>query len=278
MEPQRHADGKRHDDRGRARWHERLGVLSWEQHTVVDSAGGEFPHPRNPAGEFPAHDMIKTYDSLISEGKYVFRNYLIFRWWPSNVLWKRHWEKPMRKAGGAEGINLPDARALKQISRIPVLEAYRLGAVDYLIKPLVAEIVLAKVAGFVELSEAVTRAERQAEQLRLSEERYRILVEQVQDYAIYLLDPEGHILTWNVGAERMKGYRAEEIIGRHFSLFFSPEEVAAGKPQRALQIANPMGKRGLGEMESPGGPAEAPGSGNGLESLELDLGKRHAYE
>src|SRR5438132_151588 len=96
----------------------------------------------------------------------------------------------------------------------PVLEAYRLGAVDYLIKPLVAEIVLAKVAGFVELSEAVTRAERQAEQLRLSEERYRILVEQVQDYAIYLLDPEGHILTWNVGAERMKGYRAEEILGR----------------------------------------------------------------
>jgi 2,4-dienoyl-CoA reductase-like NADH-dependent reductase (Old Yellow Enzyme family) len=104
---------------------ESLQVCRWLEEEGVDyfhvSAGGEFPHPRNPAGEFPAHDMIKTYDSLISEGKYVFRNYLIFRWWPSNVLWKRHWEKPVRKAGGAEGINLPDARALKEISRIPVL-------------------------------------------------------------------------------------------------------------------------------------------------------------
>jgi PAS domain S-box-containing protein len=124
----------------------------------------------------------------------------------------------------------------------PVLQAYRLGAVDYLVKPLVPEIVRAKVAGFVELSEAATHAERQAEQLRLSEERYRILVEQVQDYAIFLLDPDGHVLTWNVGAERMKGYRAEDVIGRHFSLFFTREEAAAGKPQRALQIAAEKGR------------------------------------
>ena len=98
------------------RWLEDEGV-----HYFHVSAGAEFPHPRNPAGEFPVHDMIKTYDGLISEGKYTFRNYLIFRWWPSNVLWKRHWEKPARDAGGPEGINLPDARELKQISKIPVL-------------------------------------------------------------------------------------------------------------------------------------------------------------
>jgi 2,4-dienoyl-CoA reductase (NADPH2) len=85
------------------------------------SAGGEFPHPRNPAGEFPAKDMLKTYDGLISEGKYTLRNYLVFRWWPSNVLWKHHWEKPARKAGGPEGINLPDARELKKAVNIPVL-------------------------------------------------------------------------------------------------------------------------------------------------------------
>jgi 2,4-dienoyl-CoA reductase (NADPH2) len=85
------------------------------------SAGGEFPHPRNSAGEFPAKEMVKTYDGLISEGKYTLRNYLVFRWWPSSVFWKRHWEKPARAAGGPEGINLPEARALKAIATVPVL-------------------------------------------------------------------------------------------------------------------------------------------------------------
>jgi 2,4-dienoyl-CoA reductase (NADPH2) len=98
------------------RWLEAEGV-----HYFHVSAGGEFPHPRNPAGEFPAHDMIRTYDGLISSGKYVFRNYLMFRTPGLNTLWKRHWEKPARKAGGPEGINLPDARALKATVKVPVL-------------------------------------------------------------------------------------------------------------------------------------------------------------
>ena len=104
---------------------ESLQVCRWLQGEGIDyfhvSAGGEFPHPRNPAGEFPAKEMVKTYDGLISEGKYTFRNYLVFRWWPSSVFWKRHWEKPARAAGGPEGINLPDARALKAIATVPVL-------------------------------------------------------------------------------------------------------------------------------------------------------------
>ena len=104
---------------------ESLQVCRWLQEEGIDyfhvSAGGEFPHPRNPAGEFPAKDMVKTYDGLISEGRYTLRNYLVFRWWPSNVLWKRHWEKPAREAGGPEGINLPDAQALKRIVTVPVL-------------------------------------------------------------------------------------------------------------------------------------------------------------
>jgi PAS domain-containing protein len=60
------------------------------------------------------------------------------------------------------------------------------------------------------------------------EDRFRLLVEAVRDYAIFMLDPEGRILTWNAGAERIKGYRAEEVIGKHFSMFYPPEDLQAG--------------------------------------------------
>jgi PAS domain S-box-containing protein len=80
------------------------------------------------------------------------------------------------------------------------------------------------------------------EAFRQSEDRYRLLVEAVQDYAIFLLDPAGHVTTWNVGAERIKGYRAEEILGRHFSSFYPPEDVAAGKPERGLRTAAEEGR------------------------------------
>lgn len=66
---------------------------------------------------------------------------------------------------------------------------------------------------------------------------YRLLVESVRDYAIFALDPEGNILTWNAGAERIKGYRPEEIIGKNFSTFYTPEDLADGKPPRELEIA-----------------------------------------
>jgi PAS domain S-box-containing protein len=74
--------------------------------------------------------------------------------------------------------------------------------------------------------------------LNLSEEaRFRLLVSAVTDYAIYMLDPEGRIATWNPGAERFKGYTANEIIGQHYSRFFTPEDVAADLPGRALRAA-----------------------------------------
>ena len=74
--------------------------------------------------------------------------------------------------------------------------------------------------------------------LDLSEEqRFRLLISSVTDYAIYMLDTKGHVATWNPGAERFKGYKAEEIIGQHFSRFFTPEDVAAGLPQKALAAA-----------------------------------------
>jgi PAS domain S-box-containing protein len=75
-----------------------------------------------------------------------------------------------------------------------------------------------------------------------SEERFRLLVASVSDYAIFMLDPGGHVASWNIGAERIKGYRAREIIGKHFSVFYPPEDVAAGKTERELEIATRTGR------------------------------------
>ena len=75
-----------------------------------------------------------------------------------------------------------------------------------------------------------------------NENKFRLLVEAVQDYAIFMLDPEGCIRTWNAGAERIKGYSASEIIGQHFSCFYPREDVAAGKPARLLNIAAREGR------------------------------------
>jgi PAS domain S-box-containing protein len=75
-----------------------------------------------------------------------------------------------------------------------------------------------------------------------SEEPFRLLVESVQDYAIFMLDPNGIISSWNAGAQRLKGYRADEIIGQHFSRFYPPEDIAAGKPARELAIAVAEGR------------------------------------
>jgi len=86
-------------------------------------------------------------------------------------------------------------------------------------------------------------ARKQAEAaLRQSEERFRMLVEEVKDYAIYMLDGEGRVATWNAGAEHLEGYRPEEIIGKPFSLFFTPEDVAGGVPSEALRRAAEEGQ------------------------------------
>src|SRR5438034_838846 len=72
----------------------------------------------------------------------------------------------------------------------------------------------------------------------LSEDRQlAVLVNQATDYAIFVLDPDGHILSWNAGAQHLKGYEAEEIIGRHFSIFYSPEDRARNHPDYELDVA-----------------------------------------
>jgi PAS domain S-box-containing protein len=77
--------------------------------------------------------------------------------------------------------------------------------------------------------------------LRESEERCRVLIDQVTDYAIFMLDPEGHVLTWNLGAERIKGYTRDEIVGQHFSVFYTPEDVAHKRPATLLRTAQSQG-------------------------------------
>src|ERR1051325_7895431 len=72
--------------------------------------------------------------------------------------------------------------------------------------------------------------------------RFQLLVEAVTDYALYLLDLDGTIVSWNSGAQRIEGYTADEIIGNNFSLFFTPEHLAAGKPAHALQTAKKAGR------------------------------------
>jgi len=88
----------------------------------------------------------------------------------------------------------------------------------------------------------ITERKQAETALRRSEERFRLLVEGARDYAIFMLDPEGRVATWNSGAERIKGYRAEEILGRHFSIFYPQESVERGKPRHELEVAASEGR------------------------------------
>jgi PAS domain S-box-containing protein len=99
-----------------------------------------------------------------------------------------------------------------------------------------------ELVGFAKVTRDLTRRREAEEALRLSEERFRLLVEVVKDYAIFMLDPTGHIATWNEGARRIKGYSAEEIIGKHFSIFYPPEKVAEGFPDYELREAARVGR------------------------------------
>ncbi|HTQ05119.1 MAG TPA: PAS domain S-box protein [Polyangiaceae bacterium] len=99
-----------------------------------------------------------------------------------------------------------------------------------------------RLIGFVKVTRDLTARKLAEEELRTSEERMRLLVECVTDYAIYMLDPEGRVSTWNSGAERMTGYKASEIIGQSFTRFFQPEDARAGKPQIELERARTEGR------------------------------------
>jgi len=89
-----------------------------------------------------------------------------------------------------------------------------------------------EVQGFVKVTRDLTERRRIEQQLKDGEERLRLMIESVKDYAIFLLDPQGRVTSWNPGAERMKGYAAEEIIGQHFSRFYPAEDASSGKAAR----------------------------------------------
>jgi PAS domain S-box-containing protein len=101
--------------------------------------------------------------------------------------------------------------------------------------------------GFAKITRDLTERKLAEETLRQSEQQFKLLVQGVTDYAIYMLDPEGRVASWNLGAERIKGYKADEIVGKSFSTFYTQEDQEAGVPARALATALREGKF---EMES----------------------------
>ncbi|HEX7082394.1 MAG TPA: PAS domain S-box protein [Gammaproteobacteria bacterium] len=96
--------------------------------------------------------------------------------------------------------------------------------------------------GFSKVTRDLSERRRREEALRQSEERFRALVEGVRDYAIFMLDPQGFVTTWTVGAKELQGYEAEEIVGAHFSRFYPPDAIKRGWPERELRAATMEGR------------------------------------
>jgi PAS domain S-box-containing protein len=156
----------------------------------------------------------------------------------------------IRLRGQMDGIQA--AAAIRQREDIPIvyltayadeetiLRAKVTSPFGYVVKPLNQRELRAaiEIALYKHETDRVLAEERAR---RHAAEEFRLIIESVRDYAIFRLDPEGKITSWNAGAERIKGYRSEEILGRHVSIFYPPEELAAGKVESALRVAAAAG-------------------------------------
>ena len=111
---------------------------------------------------------------------------------------------------------------------------------NVVIDPIVAP--SGEVIGYAKVTRDLTERRRAEEELRLTEQRFRYLVQGVTDYAIYMLDPQGYVTNWNSGAQRIKGYTPEEIIGQHFSKFYTEQDRARGLPEESLEAARRLGR------------------------------------
>jgi PAS domain S-box-containing protein len=122
------------------------------------------------------------------------------------------------------------------------LMALRANGAEFPVELTITHIAGADQMVFTSFIRDITERRRTEEALRKSEERFRLLVEGVEDYAIYMLDTHGRVTTWNVGAERIHGYRAQEIIGRRFHRFYTAEDTERKKPDQALAVATSEGR------------------------------------
>src|ERR1700733_8677854 len=197
------------------------GVVRSDDITHDPRYGHSAPHPGQPKGHLPVRSYLAV--PVVSRSGEVLGG--LFFGHPETARFEAEHEKLAIGIAAHAAIAIDNARlyraAQEEIERRKKVEAF-----------LRSDGAAARTA---ETKQAIA-------QLRDSERNFRLLVQSVTDYAIYMLDPNGTVASWNAGAERIKGYTAQEIVGRNYCEFFAPEDRAAGVPQNALRVAGEHGR------------------------------------